>query len=183
MCIRDRFLDSRIVSPLRLRWVKGVCVLRCNLPPALLAEWPGSFTCHCGNTGVERTPNMSQHTKLTLEKKNATVVPTGIRTRNLSITSPAFLPINYPGSKYIRICLLHAICAHWKRTTVNFSSNNYIDPWNFHSKRTTAVWNLGTGFCLNNRPSSQSELSAATAWNAGQQTRSVCREMGSGQRQ
>ena len=29
----------------------------------------GSFTCHCGNTGVERTPNKSQHTKLTLEKK------------------------------------------------------------------------------------------------------------------
>ena len=26
--------------------------------------------CHCGNTGVEQTPNMSQHTKLTLEKKN-----------------------------------------------------------------------------------------------------------------
>ena len=22
-----------------------------NLPPALFAEWPGSFTCHCGNTG------------------------------------------------------------------------------------------------------------------------------------
>ena len=41
----------------------------CNLPPALLAEWPRSFTCHCGNTGVERTPNKSQHTKLTLEKK------------------------------------------------------------------------------------------------------------------
>ena len=28
----------------------------CNLPPALLAEWPGSFTCYCGNTGVERIP-------------------------------------------------------------------------------------------------------------------------------
>ena len=27
------------------------------------------ITCHCGNTGVERTPNTSQHTKLTLEKK------------------------------------------------------------------------------------------------------------------
>ena len=26
----------------------------CNLPPALWAEWPGSFTCYCGNTGVER---------------------------------------------------------------------------------------------------------------------------------
>ena len=24
----------------------------CNLPPALLAEWPGSFTSYCGNTGV-----------------------------------------------------------------------------------------------------------------------------------
>ena len=44
-------------------------VFRCNLPPALFAEWPGSFTCHCGNTGVERTPNKSQHTKLTLQKK------------------------------------------------------------------------------------------------------------------
>ena len=28
----------------------------CNLPPALLAEWPGFFTCYCGNTGVERIP-------------------------------------------------------------------------------------------------------------------------------
>ena len=25
--------------------------------------------CHCGNMGVERTSNESQHTKLTLEKK------------------------------------------------------------------------------------------------------------------
>ena len=29
----------------------------------------GSFTSHCGNTGMERTPNNSQHTNLTLEKK------------------------------------------------------------------------------------------------------------------
>ena len=58
-----------IVSPLQLRWFKGVCVFRRNLPPALLAEWPGSFSCHCGNTGVERTPDKSQHTQLTLEKK------------------------------------------------------------------------------------------------------------------
>ena len=58
-----------IVSPFRLHWVKGVCVFRLNLPPALLADWPGSFTCHCGNTGVERTPNKSQHRKLTPEKK------------------------------------------------------------------------------------------------------------------
>ena len=53
----------------RHRWVKGVCVFRCNLPPALLVEWPGCFMCHCGNMGVERAPNRSQYTKLTLEKK------------------------------------------------------------------------------------------------------------------
>ena len=43
-------LDSGIVSPLWLCWVKGVCMFRCNLPPAFLAEWPGHFTCNCGNT-------------------------------------------------------------------------------------------------------------------------------------
>ena len=58
-----------MVSLLQLRWIKGVCVFRCNLPPALLAEWPGSFMCHCGYMGVERTPSKSQHTKLTPEKK------------------------------------------------------------------------------------------------------------------
>ena len=57
------------VNPSRLRWVEGVCVFMCNLPPALLAEWPGSFTCHWGNTRVEWIPDKSQHTKLTLEKK------------------------------------------------------------------------------------------------------------------
>ena len=29
------------------------------LPPALLAEWLGSFTCYCGNTRVERILNKS----------------------------------------------------------------------------------------------------------------------------
>ena len=62
-------LDSGTASPLRLCWVKDVCVFRCNLQYALLAEWPGSFTCHCSDMGVEQTPNKSQHTKLTLEKK------------------------------------------------------------------------------------------------------------------
>ena len=44
-------------------------MFRCNLPPALLAERLGSLTCHCSYMGVERTPNKSQHRKLTLEKK------------------------------------------------------------------------------------------------------------------
>ena len=57
------FPDSGIVSLPRLRWVKVVCVFRFHLPPALLAEWSGSFTCHCSNTGMERTPNKSNHAK------------------------------------------------------------------------------------------------------------------------
>ena len=38
----ERFDDSvppcAFFFPLRLRWVKDVCVFMCNLPPALLAE-------------------------------------------------------------------------------------------------------------------------------------------------
>ena len=50
-----------MISPLWLSLGQR-CVFRCNLPPAFLAEWPGLFTCHCGNTGVEWTPNKSRHT-------------------------------------------------------------------------------------------------------------------------
>ena len=38
-----------------IRRVPGACVFICNLPPAHSAEWPGSFTCHCGNTWVGGT--------------------------------------------------------------------------------------------------------------------------------
>ena len=41
-------------------------------PSALLAEYPGSSTCYCCNTGVERIPKKIQHRKLTLEK---TILP------------------------------------------------------------------------------------------------------------
>ena len=68
-CFPDRFptlcLDS-IDSPLKLRWVKGVLVLRCNMPLALLAEWPGSFTCHCSSMCSNRNGHwMSRHRKWT----------------------------------------------------------------------------------------------------------------------
>ena len=43
-------LDS-IVSPLWLRWVKCVCIFRCNMPPVLLAEWLESFRYHYSNAG------------------------------------------------------------------------------------------------------------------------------------
>ena len=65
---------NSMVSPLRLRWVKSVCVFRCNSPPVFFFFynfwWPGSFTCHCGNTRVERTLNKSQHRLFILEKNS-----------------------------------------------------------------------------------------------------------------
>ena len=107
-------LDSSIVSPLRLHWVKGACVFRCNLPPPLLVEWSGSFTCHCGNMGVEQTPNMSQHTKITLKKKNSPTAPARIWTHNLSITSPALLPTSYPGSIFtVALKRCHTVLPKW----------------------------------------------------------------------
>ena len=70
-------LDSSIISPLLLCWIKGVCMFRCNLPLVLLAQWPGSFMCYCGNTGVDRALNKSQHTELTLEKNIFLLLPLG----------------------------------------------------------------------------------------------------------
>ena len=61
-----------MVSPLRLRWVKGICVFKCILPPALfcfvLLNDRGLLRATAVTRGMERTPNKSQHTKLILEK-------------------------------------------------------------------------------------------------------------------
>ena len=51
-------------SPLRLHLIKGVCVFRCNLPPALLAEWLGSFIYHCGTTRDEYQLHQSLYLSL-----------------------------------------------------------------------------------------------------------------------
>ena len=63
-------------------------MFRCNLPPALLAEWPGDFTCHCGNTEVEQTLNKCQHTKLMLDKNILLLQPVF---NNLMINGPFVL--------------------------------------------------------------------------------------------
>ena len=88
-CMQAHFLTGSLTipgqwlsSPLQLRWVEGVCLFRCNLPHALLAKWPGSFTCHCSNTGVEQTSNKSQHRNLTGEE-NSPSTPTRIPTHKL----------------------------------------------------------------------------------------------------
>ena len=42
--------------------------------------------------------NKSQHTKLTVEKKNLPQLLPGFELATFSITSPALLPTSYPGS-------------------------------------------------------------------------------------
>ena len=80
-------------------------MLRCNLPPALLAEWPGYFTCHCGDKGVERTPNESQHKKLTLEKKIPLPFLPGLEPA--AFRSGVRLPTGYPGNWTWPSCEAH----------------------------------------------------------------------------
>ena len=70
----------------------------CNLPPALLAELLGSFTCHCRNTGGGTDTEKESAHKVKSGEGNSPAAPAGIRTRNLSITSPALLPTSYSGS-------------------------------------------------------------------------------------
>ena len=92
-------LDSGIVSPLRLHWVKGVCMFRCNLPPALLAEWPGSLMCHCGNTGVEQTLNKVS-TQSWLRKKKFSCRSCWDSSSQPSDHKSGALPTGYPGSQF-----------------------------------------------------------------------------------
>ena len=67
----------------------GACVFNSNLPPAPLADWPGSFTCYCGNTGVERIPKYELAQKVDPGEQNSHAAPAGTRTRDLLFTSPA----------------------------------------------------------------------------------------------
>ena len=61
-------LDS-IISPLPLCWVKDVCMFRCNLPLHFWQNDRGLLRATVVTSGVGRTPNKSQHRKLSLEKK------------------------------------------------------------------------------------------------------------------
>ena len=42
--------ETAAVSARSVHTIQPAHCIICNLPPALLAEWPGSFMCYCGNT-------------------------------------------------------------------------------------------------------------------------------------
>ena len=72
------------------RFSVNICLFSCNLPHALLAECPGSFTCYCNNLlhGGGTDTEISQQRKLTINgEENSHAAPAGTRTRDLLITS------------------------------------------------------------------------------------------------
>ena len=84
-------LDSGIVSPLRLRWIKGG-VLRCNLPPSFRQNDRGLLRDNAVTRGWNGH-RIRVSTQSELWRKNSPADPAGIQTRNLSIT--ALLPTSY----------------------------------------------------------------------------------------
>ena len=79
----------------------------CKLSPAHLAERSGSFTCYCGNTGGGTDTEMSQHRKLTLEKKIGPLLlpglePGTVRSR-VRRSNTELSPI--PMCAFVQVCL------------------------------------------------------------------------------
>ena len=83
-------------QPIPTRCFKGVRVIRGKLPPTLLAERPGSFTCPYGNAGVQKDTEKESAQKVIPGEESSSPFLVRIRSRNLSITSPVLYQLNYP---------------------------------------------------------------------------------------
>ena len=62
--------------------------------------------CYCDNMGVEQTPNKSQHTKLTLEKKMLPPIDYESGALPASYPGSQVKTVNKRGSQYIYISLI-----------------------------------------------------------------------------
>ena len=123
-------------------------MFRCHLPPALLAEWPGSFTWHCGNTKVERTPNMSQCTKLTLEK---IILPPLLPGFELTIFRSWVQRSNQqaiPKCGYCHKSMVSPCCALWILHQFLYSTPLLLSDamYNLTTHKPLPVWMTGTAW-------------------------------------
>ena len=82
-CVHHATMHQFTVSLYSKPHTQGTCVFNCNLPPALLAEWPRSFTCCCGKTGVEQIPKWESAQKVDHWEENYPAALAGNRTRDL----------------------------------------------------------------------------------------------------
>ena len=126
-------------------------IYRCNWPPALLAEWPGSFTCHGGKMGVEVcTLNKSQHTKRKFpcrSCKNSNLQPFDQKSGALSTNFPGcrcpgivWEPIRkWAHPQFVWEHSARVVSAHW--ATTDWS---WLKEWNW------CAWaNLQSRRCMN----------------------------------
>ena len=75
-----------------LLFLHQACMFSCNQPPSLLAEWPGFFTCYCGNAVVKRIPKSEPAQRVERgekerKKRKKSAAPAGNRTRDLGVTT------------------------------------------------------------------------------------------------
>ena len=87
----------------------------CNLPPALLAEWPGSFTCYCDNSAWNGYQNKSQPRKLTPEIKMITPLLQGLEFATFQSRVWCSNHWAIPTSTNRCVACCATVCLHWLR--------------------------------------------------------------------
>ena len=110
----------------------------CHLPPALFAEWRGSFMCRCSNTGVERTPNKSTQSWL-WRRKSSRRFCRDLNSQSVDHESGALTNklSRLPHSLWCRE--MHIACAHCCRTgTVHGVLNPRAASWSVTSTPCTS---------------------------------------------
>ena len=85
--------------------MEGACMFSCNLLPALLAEWPGSFLC---TTAVIRGWNKYQNI---YPGEDSPAAPAGTQTHNLSITSLALTTELSPLPNQANVAMCISVCS------------------------------------------------------------------------
>jgi len=93
--------------------MNGACVFSCSLPPALLAEWLGYFTCYCRNMGVEWILKSESAQKADPGEENSPATPAGSWTLDLLITGCPHWYLSMYLSIYLSI-LYNFICLQEK---------------------------------------------------------------------
>ena len=130
--------------------------------------WLGSFTCHCSNMGVERTPNKSQHRTLTLEKKILTPLLPGIK----PVTFWSWIWCSTNHSR-IYNCILqpHYINRKERKRWASYVDLCLVPQWSSHVPQHTSErrpWWWSSALCMSNlareRRRKYSQQSFNSAW-------------------
>ena len=127
---------------------QDACVFSCNLPPALLAEWQGSFTCYCSLTRRwSGYRNKSRHRKLTLEKNIHPLLPgielwSRVRRSTTELSPPPYTSWSSKG-----------VSQHWTNEALKpcccFKYEFLFIPW-FSTTNGECIVNMKNKTCIPN---------------------------------